>query len=343
MQRYRVLYARLFLAMSVEEARQTLGFPPGYTPSPVEIQKAYRTKAIENHPDRGGSHEKMVEVNVAKEILEGKRHDRYSPPKRDPEEERRREQERKRAQALTTVDQAAKQVGDAAESAMRNADIGYGKLHLRDFFSEDYAEAIDKIQNQIDDAPSAQKRHPDWQKADVLCQSLSNKALRLGKRYLALQKMQGELTAGLLGMGGSKPITFNTLADLYSEKNKFITTFASLHEESRKLVGLINTSEALPTEWDDFYYRSHSIIDSFKTDFSRASDIGLQQFKSVLERNLKLVGDAVLDVNPADWKKAPGWDDWRYPEDFEWAKDAIKDPSTKSASMVERVRRRWEA
>lgn len=65
-------YARLFLAMSLQEAKAVLGFPPGAIPSPEEVSKAYKVKALENHPDRGGSHEKMVEVNVAKDLLLGK-------------------------------------------------------------------------------------------------------------------------------------------------------------------------------------------------------------------------------------------------------------------------------
>lgn len=52
-------------------------------PSTDEIEKAHKVKALENHPDRGGSHEKMVEVNVAKDYLlgRGKRQDwRPEPP-----------------------------------------------------------------------------------------------------------------------------------------------------------------------------------------------------------------------------------------------------------------------
>lgn len=65
-------YARLFSAMSLQEAKSILGFPASASPTPDEVAKAYKRKAIENHPDRGGSHEKMVEVNVAKDILDGK-------------------------------------------------------------------------------------------------------------------------------------------------------------------------------------------------------------------------------------------------------------------------------
>jgi hypothetical protein len=75
----RYLYARLFLAMSLQEAKEALGFPPHANPSPLEINKAWRAKAFENHPDRGGNNEKMVEINVAKDILEGKGRATLSP------------------------------------------------------------------------------------------------------------------------------------------------------------------------------------------------------------------------------------------------------------------------
>lgn len=66
-------YARLFFAMSMDQAKATLGFPPNANPTPLEVSKAFKSKAIENHPDRGGSHEKMVEINIAKDILDGTR------------------------------------------------------------------------------------------------------------------------------------------------------------------------------------------------------------------------------------------------------------------------------
>lgn len=69
---YRYLYARLFRAMSMGEAKEILGFPPDANPSADEVKRMYRTKAFENHPDRGGDPSKMVELNVAKDILEGK-------------------------------------------------------------------------------------------------------------------------------------------------------------------------------------------------------------------------------------------------------------------------------
>jgi len=65
--------------MSLEQAKEVLGFPPTYTPSPEEISKAYKTRAFQNHPDRGGDLDKMVAINVAKDILTGRAKAKWEP------------------------------------------------------------------------------------------------------------------------------------------------------------------------------------------------------------------------------------------------------------------------
>lgn len=65
----RKLYARLVVAMKRSEALGLLGLS-GY-PSEDDIKKAYRAKALENHPDRGGNPDLMVKINVAKDVLTG--------------------------------------------------------------------------------------------------------------------------------------------------------------------------------------------------------------------------------------------------------------------------------
>lgn len=62
----------LRLSMSLQEAKAVLGFPPDASPSDSEVARAWKTKAFENHPDRGGDPKKMVELNVAKDLLQGK-------------------------------------------------------------------------------------------------------------------------------------------------------------------------------------------------------------------------------------------------------------------------------
>lgn len=59
-------YALDLNRMTVPEAKKILGLPAGAV-TKEELNKAYRSKAIENHPDRGGDHMKMVEINVAKD------------------------------------------------------------------------------------------------------------------------------------------------------------------------------------------------------------------------------------------------------------------------------------
>ena len=65
-------YAFLLLSMSLQDAKAILGLPADVQPTPAAIKDAWKAKAFENHPDRGGDAAKMVEINVAKDILEGK-------------------------------------------------------------------------------------------------------------------------------------------------------------------------------------------------------------------------------------------------------------------------------
>jgi len=87
-------YAFLLTAMSMAEAKEVLGFPPDSTPSDRDIKEAYRELALKLHPDRpGGDAKEMENLNVAKDILEGKArpsYDRRAPsrPKYEPPEKK---------------------------------------------------------------------------------------------------------------------------------------------------------------------------------------------------------------------------------------------------------------
>lgn len=59
-----------------------LGVSPGATED--EIKKAYRKKAMDSHPDKGGSEEEFQKINEAYEILTGKREEPKDPNHRNP-------------------------------------------------------------------------------------------------------------------------------------------------------------------------------------------------------------------------------------------------------------------
>jgi hypothetical protein len=70
---------RVIFAMSLEEAKEALGFKPNENPSEADIQKAWKQMVFMYHPDRGGDVEIMKEVNVARDVLLGKQRATYSP------------------------------------------------------------------------------------------------------------------------------------------------------------------------------------------------------------------------------------------------------------------------
>jgi len=314
---------RLLLSMSMEEARETLGFPPGYVPGPSEINKAYRRKAIENHPDRGGSHEKMVEINVAKEILEGKRHDRYRPPPKpakSPEDIKKEEEIRAKNIALRLIDESALEVSRALESVLSPLDLFKNRLHIRDFFADDLADALDKMQ---DDAEKV-KKTPVWAKADALIDSLLAKSVRLGKKYLSLLKEHGEVAAAQIGLGGAKPVTYDTVVELMAATKAFVMAFKVMHQDARKLMQLINMSSQLPMEWDDLFHRPFSIMDSFMSDFAGIEpslNRGAHNYSEALSHASQRITAALEDVNPEYLKKFTG--NWKYPDDFNLARDLV--------------------
>lgn len=70
-------YAFLMLSMSMSEAKALLGFDPEDSPSKSEVNRAWKRRIFEKHPDRGGDQSEAVELNVARDILEGKARPSY--------------------------------------------------------------------------------------------------------------------------------------------------------------------------------------------------------------------------------------------------------------------------
>lgn len=345
------LAIRLLLSMSMEEARETLGFPPGYAPSSDEVTKAYRRKAIENHPDRGGSHEKMVEINVAKEVLEGKRHDRFRPspapkPKKTPEEEEREFRERKLQKALNDLKEEGIDVMGYLKFALTRSapDLVRGGtlIAIKKFLTDGYADVLDQISNEIDQSP--QKGEKDWQTADKLCQNLASKALRLGSQFAALQKKRAAVVKAA-GIDENNPrflpntegVRLGEVEDLVKDTAKFIAAWSALYVESGKLMSLINTSENVPMAWDDLYHKSHQIILEFNSGFKSVDDSDFQDFKNRVNESVKTVDKILGDFGA----KAPSIQDWRCPADYHWAMEVIQKANPKNASVARQVAAKW--
>lgn len=77
---YRYMMAMPKPPTTREEASELLGIDLGKLDELEDkedqenaVEKAYRGKAFEHHPDRGGDPDRMVEVNIARDILLGKR------------------------------------------------------------------------------------------------------------------------------------------------------------------------------------------------------------------------------------------------------------------------------
>lgn len=67
-----LLHGFLVMAMSLDTAKKLLGFDEAATPSADEVSKAWKKKALQHHPDRGGDAEMMKQINVAHDVLTGK-------------------------------------------------------------------------------------------------------------------------------------------------------------------------------------------------------------------------------------------------------------------------------
>lgn len=73
-----LIHPFLVAAMTMESAKRLLGFNPEDQPTPREVKQAWKKKAMENHPDRGGDAEVMRQVNVAHDVLTGKQRPDYA-------------------------------------------------------------------------------------------------------------------------------------------------------------------------------------------------------------------------------------------------------------------------
>ena len=309
-------YARVLLAMSMDDAKRTLGFKPSETPSKEEVIKAYRAKALANHPDRGGDPEKMVEVNVAKDILEGKARakgpSKPTSPEEDPEEIKRRKAEIRKQSDIRFVEmelEKATKVVSRALSDLSMIDAAW-KADLKDFLTDDFAYAIDVIH---DDAVSGPK-NGDMGKAAKMAQGLASTALRLASKFGSLKKKLAHVR--------DEP-TVEGISALYADVSKFVKAFGDHRKESGKFMALIGTSEDVPVSWDDVYSKSNQRVIAYDNDFQRFTSSGLKALEDQVEMSVDAVSTRLERDYGIDEGDFPTWKKWRIPFDFQLAIEMI--------------------
>jgi curved DNA-binding protein CbpA len=311
--RYTERYARILLSMSLEEAKTTLGLRSS-SPTKEEITKAYRAKALENHPDRGGDPEKMVEVNVARDILEGKaRPGRPTAPSKkeeDPEEVKRRKAEIKKRSNIAATEsdmEKASRVMSQALNGLSVVDANW-RGDFKSYLNDDYADTVDRIH---DEAVASESKAPAMAKAERIAKNLASTALRIASKFGSLKKRVIAVR--------SEP-TVESISALYGEILKFAKALHAHRKESGDLATLIVTNDVVPITWDDLYSDAHQMLIAYDTDFGKFTDSVVKSLEDQVEMSvdatvMRLEREYSIDGKFPDWKK------WRIPADFH---DAIE-------------------
>lgn len=330
----RKLYQRLLVAMSMGDAKEILGFPPHASPSPKEISRAYKALSFENHPDRGGDHRKMVEINVAVEVLQGKRREGPSRSRVDPEAERRREAEIKRQRHIDQIEDYRDKIQEVMRAYVKGMDrfnVAW-RTNLHDWLVEDMARTLDLFLDEADDALKSDLDSKDqrvWKDARRKAQDLMGLGLRTGTKFKTLAEDFREIEDGSM--------SFYNTESLRKNIRSFVKLFMALDKKSGDLAKVLGTTEAVPVELVDAFWPIRSTLDSFKNDFERI-DAHLDNQKSRLAKALPLLVDLTIDILD-DYGLSSGlpkWEDWLIPNDFDGVIDRLTRHKTAAARVAER-------
>ena len=340
---------RLFIAMSMGEAKQLLGFPPGASPDPREINKAYKALALKHHPDRGGEHYKMVELNVAKEILEGKRvNDRTrvrKGPKEDPEVKRRREEEERSQREREAAKRDLKGIRDKVD---RLATQFKGRMatsfdskwteSLADYLtSQDDFSLPGRIDRFLDAADRAlagtldPKDERVWKAAQREAEAVMGLALRVGRKFRELTEIVKRVQ--------DKSLAFYEVESFHRLVPEFLGVFMALAKRSGKLTTIANTTEALPMHLvEHMIDKNHQMVIAYRDDFQNLDKFIKTEGAALGGAIEEAVTETVERLNKAgvnEWFAR--WEDWSIPEDFDAAAEHLDTPKTANVTMVDRV------
>lgn len=320
----RSVYARLFAAMSLDEAKRILGLPKSGMPTPAELTKAFRTKVFDTHPDRGGDSKKMVEVNVARDyLLQHMVADQaVGQSAEDKAKEEAKHQERRRDAAKTIVARCKQEAQRGVATALAGAAIFPTWATKFDEFLEDgIEEVLWDMSKQLDDLEIPT---PSTRRVEGLIKDILAKEVRVRKSYVAYRKQ-------LESLSGPK-LTFFKVRDQFKELVKIVGMVKALHADCKSLNEVNFTKEDVPDTWGDQFYSELSKFNEYaKWADEAANRDTLKALQDLLITLVKKVAEAIVMSGARDSADLD-FDTFRIPEDFDWAIDVIDGKKSKNAA-----------
>ena len=319
------IYAKLIVSMSMSDAKEVLGFPPNYSPSPSEIAKAYRTKVLENHPDRGGDPRRMVEINVAKEVLDGK-------VRRDFEVERN-VGEKKRRQVLKkdleTIERASKQAMRLVTQNSLEVLKFRSDESFKDYLTDTLADSLDNLHDAVEKSlrkPESKEDEKALKEIDSLVKDMFRITLQLVSKYRRLFDVHF--------------MCADVIKEQYKEGEVVRALLQKLHSCARSIRGLLHTGfgpnnddgVSLP---DITVHEFDDVPDYLEGYLNEAKLFKPQEIESILNDLEKITTEVqdILRAHNVDLSIYSLQPDraWYIPESFRAACEAIVDRS-KTAS-----------
>lgn len=290
-------------AMTPEEAREVLGFPPFYMPSEAELNKAVRLKARDAHPDRGGSTEAMMLVNVAKEVLEGKRPNDRTDVGGDAKQ---------RKLDLATIEAAKKRARAALKEAVstigRHVFIPWA-IDIREYLTSDYTDALDSLHDHVTDAvkSASGKREARLRQVIQATRDALSVATRIGSKLKALKKRTD----------APDTATVESLDALCGDFARFKPMAEALFKQAGKLnqlldVAISNEDEAdvVPERLSEPVFEGYQMIRAFRDDWGRfPPDCEVAKVGREVESAVTEVLE-VLKRRGSQTSTLPPWNQW---------------------------------
>lgn len=334
----RELHVRLLIAMSLEEAKGVLGFPPGYHPTKAEINKAYKLRALESHPDRGGTTEKMVEVNVAKEVLDGKTRSDFKFQEDDSKKRA------KRIQADIKTIRSAQSFLQHVLSTNATSSIAFPNQNdFGEFLVGPFASHVDRVEDAAEKSlrtPESKEDAKALKKVIALTDKIQALTMKLSVRYRELRR--------------SPPESYSTLLYHATKCNEVADRIRNLNKLAGELSALLTMG--LPPDGDagvsipeiviDGYWdhaRSH--IDSYAGYLRSFNADEVKNLKSRLEGIItNVIGIVSAHGIDLEGNMLSGdWTEW-YSGSFDIAVSLLEALiNSKTASIESRVASRYQA